>query len=58
MYMLDVAENDNIIETRFFSESDLSYKKSVYVVNRLSKVSKEETKHIIARHRLNNQPQK
>ena len=29
-----------------------------YVVNRLSKVNKEEAKHILARHRLNNQPQK
>ena len=29
-----------------------------YVVNRLSKVNKEEAEHILARHRLNNQPQK
>ena len=29
-----------------------------YVVNRLSKVNKEEAEHILARHRVNNQPQK
>ena len=29
-----------------------------YVVNRLSKVNKEEAEHILARHCLNNQPQK
>ena len=68
MYILRVAENDNIIETRHFSESELSVilrkelhdfdPKFKYVVNRLSKVNKEEAEHILARHRLNNQPQK
>ena len=68
MYILGVAENDNIIEKRYFSESDLSVilrkesndfdPKFKYVVNRLSKVNKEEAKHILASHRLNNQPQK
>ena len=68
MYILGVAENDDIIETRYFSESDLSVilrkesngfdPKFKYVVNRLSKVNKEEAEHILARHHLNNQPQK
>ena len=67
MYILGVAENDNIIEKRYFSESDLSVilrkestdfnPKFKYVVNILSKVNKEEAEHILARHRLNNQPQ-
>ena len=68
MYILGVAENDNIIRNGYFSESDLSvilrkesndfHPKFKYVVNRLSKVNKEEAKHILASHRLNNQPQK
>ena len=68
MYILGVAKNDNIIEKRYFSESDLSVilrkesndfdPKFKYVVKRLSKVNKEETEHILARHRLTNQPQK
>ena len=66
MYILGVAENDNIIQKRYFSESDLSVilrkelddfdPKFKYVVNRLSKVNKEEAEHIFARYRLNNQP--
>ena len=68
MDILGVAENGNIIEKRYFSESNLSVilrkesndfdPKFKYVVNRLSKVNKEEAEHILARHRLNNQPQK
>ena len=68
MYILRDAENDNIIETRHFSESELSVilrkelhdfdPKFKYVVNRLSKVNKEEAEHVLARHRLNNQSQK
>ena len=68
MYILGVAENDNIIEKKYFSESYLSVilrkelndfdPKFKYVVNRLSKVNKEEAEHILARHRVNNQPQK
>ena len=68
MYILGVAENDNIVEKRYFSESDLSvilskesnyfYPKFKYAVNRLSKINKEEAEHILARHCLNNQPQK
>ena len=66
MYIFGVAENDNIIEKRYFSESDLSVilrkesndfdPKFKYVVNRLGKVNNEEAEHILARHRL--QPQK
>ena len=68
MYIIGVAENDNIIERRYFSESELSVilrnksndfdLKFKYVVNRLIKVNKEEAEHILARHCLNNQPQK
>ena len=68
MCIFGVAENDNIIEKRYFSESDLSVilrkesnefdPKFKYVVNRLSKVNNEEAEHILARHRLNNQLQK
>ena len=67
-YILSVAENNNIIETRYFSDRDLSVilrkelndfdPKFKYVVNRLSKINKEEAQHILARHRLNNQRQK
>ena len=67
-YIFAVAENYNIIEKRYFSESDLSMilrkesndfdPKFKYVVKRLSKVNKEEAEHILARHRLYNQPQK
>ena len=68
MYILGVAENGNIIEMRYFSESNLSVilrnesndfdPKFEYVVNSLSKVNKEEAEYIVAMHRLNNQPQK
>ena len=68
MYILGVAENDNIIEMRYFSESNLSVilrkesndfdQKLKHVVNRLSKVSKEEAEYILPRYRLHNQPQK
>ena len=64
MYILGVAENDNIIEMRYFSESNLSVilrkesndfdPKLKHVVNRLSKVSKEEAEYILPRHRLHN----
>ena len=67
-HLFGVAENGNIIETRYFSESELSVilrnesndfdPKFKYVVNRLIKVNKEEAEHILARHCLNNQPQK
>ena len=67
-YILSVAENNNIIETRHFSDRDLSVilrkelndfdPKFKYVVNRLIKINKEEAQHILARHRLNNQRQK
>ena len=60
MYILGVAENDNIIEKKYFSESYLSVilrkelndfdPKFKYAVNRLSKVNKEEAEHILARH--------
>ena len=67
MYILGVAENDNIVEKRYFAENDLSvilskesnyfYPKFKYVVNRLSKIL-EEAQHILARYCLNNQLQK
>ena len=60
MYILGLAENDNIIEKKYFPESYLSVilrkelndfdPKFKYAVNRLSKVNKEEAEHILARH--------